>query len=92
MSFSNKILLYQDKPEYGLLLRFIILIPLAMLVTGILLWVSGEIDGGLALLTEAILMGLIFWFVFPREYQVYEDHLRIVMGSPILSLLISLPG
>jgi hypothetical protein len=31
---------------------------------------------------EALIVGLIFWFVFPREYEVYEDHLRIVMGSP----------
>ena len=25
---------------------------------------------------------MIFWLVFPREYQVYEDHLRIVLGGP----------
>jgi len=27
-------------------------------------------------------IGLAFWFVFPREYRVYEDHLRIVLGGP----------
>ncbi|MFC1934403.1 PH domain-containing protein [Chloroflexota bacterium] len=24
----------------------------------------------------------MFWLVFPREYQVYEDHLRMVLGGP----------
>jgi len=45
------------------------------------LWLSGDISGSLALLPSAFIMGLIFWLVFPREYRVYEDHLRIVLGS-----------
>jgi hypothetical protein len=82
LNFSNNILLYQDKPKYGLLLKLVLIIPAAFLVASIFLWLSGEIDGGIALFIEAIIVGLIFWFVFPRAYQVYEDHLRIVMGSP----------
>ena len=34
------------------------------------------------MLLEAFIVGLIFWLVFPREYRVYEDHLRIVLGGP----------
>jgi hypothetical protein len=82
MNYSNSILLYQDNPEYGLLLKLILIIPVAFLVASIYLWLSGETIGGLALLIEAFVVGLIFWFAFPREYQVYEDHLRIVMGGP----------
>jgi len=34
------------------------------------------------MLTGGLIAGLTYWLVFPREYQVYEDHLRIVLGGP----------
>jgi hypothetical protein len=80
--YSRSLLLYQDKPKYGLLLRLILIIPLAFLVGSLYLYLSGDTSGSLALLPEAFIVGLIFWLVFPREYQVYEDHLRIVLGGP----------
>lgn len=82
MKYSTSIFLYEDKPTYGLLLKLILVIPVAFLVASIYLWLSGDATGSLALLLEACIIGLIFWFVFPRAYQVYEDHLRIVLGSP----------
>ena len=83
MSYSKSLLLYQDTPAYGLLLKLIILVvPVGLLIASIYLWLSGESAGGLVLLVEAFIVGLIFWFVFPRRYQVYEDHVRIVLGGP----------
>ncbi len=82
MNYTKSVLLYRDKPKYGLLLKIILVIPVAFLVLSIYFWSSGETSGGLAFLIEAFLLGLIFWCVFPREYQVYEDHLRISLGSP----------
>jgi hypothetical protein len=81
-NYSTNILLYQDKPRYGLLLKLILIIPVAFLMGGLYLWLSGDISGSLALLPQGFIIGLIFWFVFPREYQVYEDHLRIALGGP----------
>ena len=46
------------------------------------LYLSGDVSGSLALLPGALISGLVFWLVFPREYEVYEDHLRIAMGGP----------
>jgi hypothetical protein len=83
MSNLNSLLLYQDKPEYGLLLKLIILIvPGGLLATSVYLLLSGEDVGGLVLLIEVFIVSLIFWCVFPRMYQVYEDHVRIVLGGP----------
>ena len=82
MKYSNSILLYRDKPKYGLLLKLILIIPVAFLAGSLYLYLSGDVSGSLALLPGALISGLIFLFVFPREYQVYEDHLRIVLGSP----------
>lgn len=82
MDYSKSVLLFRDKPKYGLLLKLILVIPVAFLVVSFYFWSSGEISGGLAFLLESFLVGLIFWFVFPREYQVFEDHIRITLGSP----------
>lgn len=82
MDYSQNILLYQDKPKYGIILKLILIIPVILLGSGVYLWSTGDAIGSLALLTEAFIIGLIFWFVLPREYQVYENHLRIVLGGP----------
>jgi hypothetical protein len=80
--YSTSLLLYQDKPKYGLILKLILIIPVAFLVGSLYLYLSGDASGGLALLLEAFVIGVIFWLVFPREYQIYQDYLRIVLGGP----------
>jgi hypothetical protein len=82
LPYSTSVLLHRDRPKYGLLLKLVLLIPVALLVAGVYLWLSGDTAGGVALLPQAFIMGLIYWLIFPREYQVYEDHLRIVLGGP----------
>jgi len=83
MKYSQGLLVYQDKPTYGLLLKVIIgVVPAAMLVAGISLFSSGDSAGAILLFAETLFVGAIFWAVFPRSYQVYEDHLRIVLGGP----------
>jgi hypothetical protein len=59
-----------------------VIVPAMLLMVSIYLWSSGERSGGLALLLEAFSIGIIFWIAFPRSYEVYEDHLRIVLGGP----------
>jgi hypothetical protein len=82
MSRTKSLLLYQDEPTGSLLKLIMVIVPAVLLLVSIYLLSSGESSGGLALLLEAFLIGLIFWIVFPRKYQVYEDHLRIVLGEP----------
>ena len=82
MDYSQSVLLYQDKPKYGLIMKLILIIPVVLLALSIYLWSTGDAIVTLALLTEAVIIGLIFWFVLPREYRVYENHLRIVLGGP----------
>ena len=83
MDYSNSLLLYQDEPAYGLLLKLIMVtVPVTLLVVSIYLLSLGNSLDGLALLVEAFVIILIFWAVFPHKYQVYEDHVRIVLGGP----------
>jgi hypothetical protein len=82
MDYSPGPPLYQDRPQYGLVLKLILVLPVALAIAGIYYWAAGEATPGMVLLAQALVIGLIFWFVFPREYRVYEDHLRIVLGGP----------
>lgn len=83
MNYSKSLLLYQDEPAYGLLIKLIIVVvPGLFLAVSIYVWSLGESSGGLVLLVEAFIFGFIFWAVFPHKYQVYEDHVRIVLGGP----------
>jgi hypothetical protein len=83
MKRANRLLLYQDEPAYGALLKLIIVIvPALLLAASAYLWSTGESTGGLALLAESLFIGFLFWVIFPRRYQVYEDRLRIALGGP----------
>jgi hypothetical protein len=82
--YSKSLLVHEDEPEYGTLLRLLFLIvPAGLLISSRYLWSTGESEGGAALLAETFLIGFIFWIVFPRKYQVYEDHLAIALGGPV---------
>ena len=63
-------------------MKLILIIPVTFLLGSLYLYLSGDVSGSLALLPGALFSGLIFWFVFPRGYQVYDDHLRIALGRP----------
>jgi hypothetical protein len=82
MDYWQGVPLYQDRPKYGLVLKIILVLPVVLIAAGIYYWSTGEATGGIAFLAQAMVIGLAFWFVFPREYRVYEDHLRIVLGGP----------
>ncbi len=84
MKYSRSLLLYQADPVYGLLLKIILpVVPLLLLGSAAYLRLRGEQTGGLVLVGESVLVGLIFWIVFPRKYRVYEDHLSIVLGGTL---------
>ena len=51
MGYSKSILLYQDKPKYGLVFKLILIIPVGFLVASVYLWSSGEATGGSSLVT-----------------------------------------
>jgi len=57
-------------------------LPLGLMIGGALLYSSGEKAGFLTLVAEAFIIGLVLAVIFPRRYQVYEDHVRIVLGGP----------
>lgn len=76
--------IYEDRPSYNILLRLVILVvPTALLIGSLYSWQSGNSGDALALLIEAAVVGLLFYLIFPRRYQVYPEYLRIALGGPL---------
>ncbi len=83
MKNSKSLLVYEDDPVYGIFLKLImVLVPTGLLILSVYLWLSGEVSGAIALFAESLLVIVIFWAVFPRKYQIFEDQIRIVLGGP----------
>ena len=77
-------LLYQGEPAQGSLLKLLLLLlPTIFLIISVIFLSSGETAGGLVMMGDAFLIGLILWMILPRSYQVFEDRLRIVLGGPV---------
>ena len=84
MSYPTNILLYEDEPAGWIFKFFFVLITLVPLAVSVYFWVSGDNAGSLAMLIVAFVIGLAFWIVSPSKYQVYEDHLQILLGGPFV--------
>ncbi len=83
MNYSKSLLLYEDDAASGLVLRLVLMIiPLLLCILGLYTWFSNNDIESLELLLEGVVIGIIFWVILPRKYQVYEDYLRIVFGGP----------
>jgi hypothetical protein len=77
-----KELLYEDRPRYGLLLKIVVWGILAvMLVMAITMFDSSREEAFVSIGTAVFIL-LIFWAVMPRKYCIYEDKIKIVMGTP----------
>ncbi len=84
MKYSRSLLLYQEDPAYGLVLKIILpVVPLLLFGSAIYLQLRREEAGAAVLFGEAAFVGFILWLVFPRKYRVYEDHLSVALGGPI---------
>lgn len=75
-------LLYEDTPRYDGLLKLILVAALlATLIPAIVLFWY-DTAGTLAMLGVTALEALIFYFVMPKRYQLFDDRVRVVLGWP----------
>ncbi len=77
-------MLYEDEPAGWIFKFFFAIVTLLLLAGSVYFWVSGDNASGLTMLVVAFVIGLTFWIVSPRKYQVYEDHLQILLGGPFV--------
>jgi len=75
-------LIYDEAAPYDSWMKYIIVgLPLLLVVAAVFL-IPVDIMGTYFMLGDAALIGLIFHFVMPRRYQIFEDKIRIVLGGP----------
>ena len=84
MSYPTNLLLYEDEPAGWIFKFFFVIVTLVLLAGSVYFLVSGNNASGLTMLVVAFVIGLTFWIVSPRKYQVYEDHLQILLGGPFV--------
>jgi hypothetical protein len=74
-------IIYEDKPEYDGWLRGIMALPVFFILWGVYYLYLREIGGAVGMFATALLMGCIYWAVFPRKYQILDNKLRIMLGG-----------
>ena len=74
--------IYEDSPHYDVWLKSLIVLPVFFLLIGIYYLYTTDISSAVGLFATGLLMGAIYWAVFPRKYQVLDSKLRIVLGGP----------
>lgn len=75
-------LIHEEKAEYSPWYKLIFIIPAGLLIGAIIIAVGQKTDSFLVFLGEAAFFGLLFYFIMPRKYQIYQDKLAIVLGNP----------
>jgi uncharacterized membrane protein len=62
-------------------MRGIMVLPVFFILFGAYYFFIREIEAGTGMLATALLMGAVYWAVFPRKYQVLAGKLKIVLGG-----------
>ena len=74
--------MYEDIPRYDWSLKLMLgAIMAGTFIAGIVLLFT-DVAGGLSMFGVTLLDALLFYFVAPRRYQIFNTKVRIVMGWP----------
>jgi len=76
-------LIYEDMPKYDPTMKILVAVILGALVAMGIVLLLYAVEGAIAMFGDTLLVALIFYFVFPRRYQVFNTKLRIVLGWPL---------
>lgn len=75
-------ILHEETAEYDYWLRFLFLIPFGLVIAAIFLGNAKEYEGFFVLIVEGAFFVVLFYFITPKRYQIYQDKLKIVLGTP----------
>jgi hypothetical protein len=73
--------IYEDNPRYDVWLRALMVLPAFFLIIGIYYLVTAQVGSAIGLFATGLLMGAIYWAIFPRKYQILDSKIRIVLGG-----------
>jgi hypothetical protein len=73
--------IYEDNPHYDVWLKGIMMLPVFFILIGLYYLFIRDIESAVGLFATCVLMGAIYWAVFPRKYQILDSKIRIVLGG-----------
>lgn len=73
--------IYEDNPYYDAWFKGILMLPVFFILIGLYSTFTGQITSAIGLFGIALLMGAIYWAIFPRKYQILDSKLKIVLGG-----------
>jgi len=76
-------LIHEEQAEYNVGMKLIWLIPTALIIGALIFLYYKEVEAFWTLLGDTVLIVAIFYFIFPRKFQIYNDRIRIVLGNPL---------
>jgi hypothetical protein len=56
-------------------------LPVFFLIIGIYYLVTAQVGSAIGLFATGVLMGAIYWAIFPRKYQILDSKIRIILGG-----------
>ena len=82
MPITTDIPVHEDTARYDLWIKVILGAALAVTLIPLMLATPGNHEEYLWSLGTAVSVVLLFWSIMPRRFQIFEDRLRIVLGTP----------
>ena len=75
-------LVYEDSPRYDQQLKWLVAAILSLTFIPGIIFLYTDIIGAWVLLAATALDALLFYIIIPRQYQVFSDKVKIVLGGP----------
>ena len=76
------VVIYEDNPRYDVWFKTIMVLPVFFILIGLYSLFIGQVGSAIGLFAITLLMGAIYWAIFPRKYQILDSKLKIVLGGP----------
>jgi hypothetical protein len=73
--------IYEDNPRYDVWVKGIMVLPVFFILIGLYYLFTAQVESAIGLFATAVLMGAIYWAVFPRKYQILDSKIKIVLGG-----------
>jgi hypothetical protein len=73
--------IYEDNPHYDVWVKAIMVLPVFFVILGVYYLFTAQVESAIGLFATTLLMGAIYWVIFPRKYQILDSKIRIVLGG-----------
>ena len=75
-------IIYEDSPNYDVWIKGIMMLPIFFIVIGLYFLFTTDVEAAVGVFATGLLMGAVYWAIFPRKYQVFDNRVKIVLGGP----------